>query len=77
MPKMQDVEQEVVFLRRQHLRTWRDKPIWYWVLRLLEEVAELVLSLAGLHKGPPRWELTQIAAICINFIEVLTERKEA
>ena len=66
-----DIELEVIALRRKHIATWRNKPVWFWVLGLLEEVAEFILTLVGLHTGPPRWELSQISAICMNLAEVL------
>ena len=63
------VQRRVSLLKEYHKHTWRDKPQWYWMLRLLEEVVELGLSLVGLHRGPPAWELYQIASICLNWIE--------
>lgn len=63
------IQQQVLELQQKHALTWRDRPEWYWALGLLEEVAELILSLAGLHVGPPEWELKQIAAICLNWLE--------
>ena len=63
-------QQRVIVLQEYHKKTWRDKPHWYWMLGLLEEIGELTLSLLGLHKHPPEVELTQIAAICINWLEM-------
>lgn len=54
---MSDIEAAVISLRRKHIQTWRNKPVWYWALGLLEEVAEFILSMLKLHAGPPRWEL--------------------
>ena len=63
------VLEQAAQLKEQHEDTWRDRPQWYWMLGLLEEVIELGLSLMGLHEGPVEWELLQIAAICLNWIE--------
>ena len=65
----QVVLEQVAQLKQKHKCTWRDKPQWYWMLGLLEEVVELGLTLIGLHEGPVEWELLQIAAICLNWIE--------
>lgn len=35
---------------------------------LLEEFAELVLSLRGKHDDPPELEITQIGGICMNLL---------
>jgi hypothetical protein len=59
---------EVLELRYEHRETWAGKSDLFWALGLLEEVAELVLSLAGLHKDDPEWELKQIAAITMNWL---------
>jgi hypothetical protein len=64
------ITDEVLELKQKHIATWRDKPEWFWMLSLLEEVAELGLSLIGLHAGPPDWELKQIVAICLNWLEM-------
>ena len=63
-------------LAEEHRQTWRDKGKWYWYLGLLEEVAELGLALAGLHKNKHlslrdddvEWELRQIGAIALNWV---------
>ena len=60
-------------LKDQHRYTWRDRGQLKWALGLLEEVAELMLSLVGLHRGPPEWELQQIAAIAWNWLEMRRE----
>lgn len=64
---------EVIELKNKHKLTWRNKPQWCWMLGLLEEVIELIGSLIGIHKGPTNWELTQISAICMNWIEYRKE----
>ena len=61
--------ERVAQLKNEHRHTWRDRPQWYWMLGLLEEVIELGLALAGLHKDPVEWELLQISTICLNWIE--------
>lgn len=64
-----NAEKEVLKLKRKHRLTWRDRSDWFWFFGLLEEVAELGLALAGLHKGPVDWELKQISAIAMNWLE--------
>lgn len=56
-------------LKQQHAQTWRDMPETYWMRGLWEEVGELAASLGGTHKHPPEWELKQIAAIALNWLE--------
>lgn len=65
-----DVAKSVVELKEKHRQTWRDKSQWHWAMGLLEEVIELIGALLGLHKGPVEWELMQISAICMNWIEL-------
>jgi hypothetical protein len=65
---------QTVELKEQHKATWRNKPEWYWFISLLEEFVELGLSLVGLHKDPPDLELRQIAAICLNWLEMREEQ---
>jgi len=65
----------VIELREKHINTWRNRRQWYWSLFLLEEIAELLLSLVGIHDDDPSWELTQIAAICVNWIEMREENE--
>lgn len=65
-----DVAKSVVALKEKHCKTWRDKSQLYWAVGLLEEVVELIGALLGLHKGPVEWELMQISAICMNWIEL-------
>lgn len=36
----------------------------------MQEVGELAGSLVGDHEGPPEWELRQIVAICINWLDM-------
>jgi len=48
-------------------QTWKDKSQLFWFVSLLEEVIELGLSLLGLHKDTPEYEIAQIASIAINW----------
>lgn len=61
--------QDVVELADQHRDTWRERGDLKWYLGLLEEVLELGLCLLGLHEGPVDWELLQIAAIALNWLD--------
>ena len=70
----QDTAEAIKVLKDQHCNTWRDRGELKWAIGLLEEVIELMLSLVGLHRGPPEWELQQIAAIAWNWLE---KRREA
>lgn len=67
-------EREVLELRRKYSAKWRDRDEHYWMERLMQEVGELASALAGDHDDPPEWELKQIAAICINWLEMRTEK---
>jgi hypothetical protein len=60
----------VLSLRELHEATWRDKPESYWLARLMQEVGELGSSLVGDHDDPADWELAQIAAICLNWLDM-------
>ena len=64
------IRDDVTGLAIQHSKTWRDKPESYWLARLMQEVGELGSSLVGDHDDPPEWELKQIAAICLNWIDM-------
>lgn len=61
--------QSVLELMEKHSTTWRDKPDSYWFARLVQEIGELGSSLVGDHPHPPEWELEQIAAIALNWLE--------
>lgn len=67
----------VIKLRDEHRQTWRSEGDLHWALGLLEEVAELLLALVGLHEGPADWELCQIASIAINWMEKMEETHES
>ena len=59
--------------KEEHKTTWRDKPESYWFARLIQECGELGSALVGDHEDPVEWELTQIAAICLNWLEMREE----
>ena len=60
----------VIELKEKHRETWRDMPESYWLARLMQEVGELGSSLVGDHDDPAEWELMQISAICLNWLEM-------
>ena len=66
----------VTALAETHCRTWRDDPESVWLAGLMEEVAELAQSLEGKHEHPPETELRQIAAICLNWLEMRDRQRE-
>ena len=66
----------IIKLVKERSQTWRNKPESYWFQRLVGEVGELGCALAGDHDDPPEWELTQIAAICINWLDMRQNRRE-
>lgn len=65
---------EVLAMKQQHAGRWRDQPDSYWLARMMQEVGELSSSLVGDHEDPPEWELTQIASIALNWLEVRQRR---
>lgn len=69
-------EELVVRHRRKYVTHWRTRGNLFWFIRLVEEVIELGLALAGLHKDEPRHELKQIGSICINWIEYMFESSD-
>lgn len=66
----QEVDERVVAHRRLFRSLWREKPESYWLARLMEEIGELAGTLVGDHDDPTDLELTQIAGICINWLEM-------
>ncbi len=70
------IEKNVISLGRKHINTRRDKSIGYWYWRLFLEFIELGLSLIGLHKHNPLWEMTQISTIVIYLIDYYAEVKD-
>lgn len=65
-----NIIEAVIALKEKHRETWRDMPESYWLARLMQEVGELGSSLVGDHDDPPEWELMQISAICLNWLEM-------
>ena len=74
---MNTTTQQVADLANKHNTTWRDKPESYWLARLTGEVGELACSLVGDHEGPIDWELKQIAAICLNWLDMRADTSAA
>ena len=68
-------EFKVIVLKNKHQENWRDKPESYWLNGLQEEVYELAGALRGEHEHPADFELMQIAAICINWLEMRAEKQ--
>jgi hypothetical protein len=68
-----DTLAEVMALAIEHTGTWREEPESYWLAQLHEEMSELTLVLHGKQEGPLEWELRQIAAICINWLDMRRE----
>jgi hypothetical protein len=62
-------------LAEQHKETWRQDPESTWIKGLLEEVRELQDALEGKHKHPPDLELMQIAAICMNWLDMRQSKR--
>jgi len=58
---------DVLDLALEHAATWHGQPDEWWAGQLAEELAELCLSLGGLHGHSPELELREIAAIAINW----------
>lgn len=71
---LQSPVENVLALKTQHAHAWREMTEDYWLARLMREVGELSFSLVGGHDDPPEWELTQIAAICLNWLEYRNEK---
>lgn len=67
----------VLALKAEHAQTWRDKNDHFWLAGLVEEVLELTSALEGRHKHAPEVELTQIAAIALNWLELRALRTGA
>ena len=69
MANDQDWTKAAIALKDDHSETWRDRSDWYWLWRLLLEFRELVSAMLGFHKDKPEWEMLQIAAICLNWLD--------
>ena len=79
---LDESESRVIAMRLRHRDTWQRASTRVWVFGLLEEVAELMLALLGLHKCQPtrgatvRHELTQISSIAMNWLRRELARAE-
>lgn len=71
------VAEGAIALMKRHRKTWRNRGQAYWIFGLLEEVAELIGALLGIHEGPVDHELNQIAAICLNWMDMRYARMVA
>lgn len=67
--------EEVIAHESKYHGMWWDKGNWFWFFSLLEEVIELGLSLAHLHRHPPELELKQIASISIGWMDYIKSKK--
>jgi hypothetical protein len=65
---------DVLDLMIEHGETWRDEPESIWLDGLREEVDELASALNGIHDHTPEHELRQIAAICLNWLDMRAAR---
>lgn len=54
----------------QHRYNWRGETESYWLQRLMQEVGELASVMAGDHTDTIEHELTQIASICVNWLDM-------
>jgi len=64
------MDERVMELIAKYKENWKGKPESFWFQRLVGEVGELGCSLAGDHEHLPEWKLAQIAAICINWLDM-------
>lgn len=69
-------QQAVYRLSDKYKFYWQNKSNWYWAWRLFQEFVELIGSLLHIHKDPPKWELLQIASICVNWMYKISDRGE-
>lgn len=69
------VEELVIRRKRHYKHYWRDAPDWYWLWRLLQELAELTGALLRIHSHSPRHELEQIASISMNWMEKRPQKR--
>lgn len=58
----------VPFLVARHGHLWEGESLEYWVMRLEEEMTELVQAVEGRHEHPWELEAAQVAAIAINML---------
>lgn len=64
-----NVVDKVLKLQQQYAETWQGKPESYWLARIMQEIGELASVLVGDYDDSPDWELMQIAAIALNWLE--------
>lgn len=65
-------------MQQKYKDHWREKNDWYWFWKLAQEFLALGWNVAGFHRdGSPRWELMQIASICMNWMQLHEARKAA
>lgn len=74
---MKQILRRVLSLQHRHCKTWRGQHELYWFTQLIEETAELGNALVGEHEHDPDYELTQIAAICLNWLDMRQGRRES
>lgn len=67
--KLTVAEELVIRRKRKYAHHWKEASNWYRLRRLFEEFVELALCLVGLHEGPARHELEQIASEAMNWME--------
>jgi len=72
---LRKAEMRVSLNAEKHSHKHRGRSDDFWMMMLMEEVAELVLSLRGEHDDPPELELEEIAGICINWLAKRDEQK--
>lgn len=60
----------------RYVTCWRDKTEHWWYARLMQEVGELGDTFTGETKDPRAHELRQIAAICLNWLDMRGEYEE-
>lgn len=70
MPTNGNKPEDVIALKEKYRELWRERPESFWLARLMQEVGELASVLAGDHSDPLEHELKQIAAICLNWLEM-------
>ena len=63
------------YLATDHKDTWRNEPELRWLAGLVAEVGELADALCDRHEHSPEHELTQIAAICLNWLDMRNSRE--
>lgn len=68
---------QVFELQAKYSTHWRLNDETYWLARFMEEVGELAGALVGNHVGPVEWELSQIAAIALNWLDMRADRARA